>query len=300
MEIKRNKQGAKMYDDDLPIVAICYDFDRTLSPREMQEYTIIPQFNISAPDFWKESNTFATQNGMDKMLASLYTVLAHASKNGVKISEADFTTLGSKVELFAGVETWFEHINKVGEQVGVHIEHYIISAGIKEIIDGSKISKHFEQIYASSFYYDTYGKPIWAKQVINAASKTQYLFRVNKGCLDIRDEHSVHDYMQEDKRRIPFGNIIYIGDSETDIPTMKILTNQGGYSIGVYSDQNGLNTVSKLLLHKRVTHFAKADYRKGQELDTIITNIIKNIRAKETLERITNAQKKEAEKLKKK
>jgi len=292
-QLKRTEFGAKIYDDDLPIVAICYDFDRTLSPKEMQEYTLIPKFNMEAKDFWAESNRFAKANGMDKMLSSMYHVIKYAAKNDIKVSEKDFEELGKMVELFDGVETWFERINKFGEKIDVHIEHYIISAGFRELILGNKISKYCEQIYASSFFYDTYGKPVWVKQVINASSKVQYLFRVNKGCLDITDETAVNEYMSADARRIPLGNIIYIGDSETDIPIMRVLTSQGGYSIGVYNpDERGLKTVSKLIKHKRITHFATADYKENSGLDKKIKTIIKNIKGIDEINAINTKQNK--------
>jgi phosphoserine phosphatase len=291
-KLKTNEHGAKIYDDNLPIIAICYDFDRTLSPKEMQEYTIIPKLEIAPEQFWNDAGQFAEDNLMDRMLSYMFKIVDLATKKDIKATQTDFKQMGQKVELFNGVDTWFDRINAIGTQLGVHIEHYIISAGLKEIIDGTSIAKYFEEIYASSFYYDAYSKPVWVRQVVNASSKTQYLFRVNKGCLDLKDERAVHDYMHDSERRIPFSNIIYIGDSDTDIPAMKVVTSQGGYAIGVYNpSEKGLTTACRLFSQERIAHFAPADYSENSGLQNIIETILKSIKGKEEINAMNRRQK---------
>lgn len=182
--------------------------------------------------FWQESNAYAEKNGMDRILAYMKLILDKAG-NDIRITESDFKKLGKSIELFSGVETWFERINDIAKEMEINVEHYIISAGLKEIIEGTPIAKFFTEIYASAFAYGTYKQPIWPKQVVNYTSKTQYLFRISKDCLDLSDEDSINEFKPDAERRIPFRNFIYIGDSETDIPAMKIVKKGGGTSIGV-------------------------------------------------------------------
>ena len=193
---------------------------------------------------------------------------------------------GAQVQLFPGVETWFERIRKYGKTKGVEVEHYIISSGLKEMIEGTSVAKNgaFKKIYASSFYYNERGVAVWPAQVINYTNKTQFLFRIEKGVLDINDS-GVNDYFTPDNMRIPFRNMIYIGDSDTDIPCMKLVNSYGGHSIGVYNaDTQDKKKVYKMMHDKRIKYFAAADYSEGRELDTLVKAIIDRTAYNEKLE----------------
>ena len=285
----RNK--SRVYDNDWPIVAICYDFDKTLSPKDMQEFDLIPKLKCSSEEFWNESNGRAKKSGMDKILAYMLTIVQRAGDH-ISIKENDFKKLGGGIELFPGVDTWFDRVNKIALNLQVNVEHYIISAGLKEIIKGTPIAKHFEEIYASSFLYNTYGKPIWPRQVVNYTTKTQYLFRISKDCLDLSDEDAVNEYQESEKRRIPFSNFIYIGDSETDIPAMKIVKNGGGISIGVYNPQTrNMDRVRKLLKQERIDFLMPADYSEGGRIERLVKNALVKIRDAALLTQLNRRQK---------
>lgn len=272
------KRSIKKYNNNWPLVAICYDFDKTLSPKDMQEFSLIPKLNCLSNEFWEESNGLAKREGMDKILAYMRTIIQKA-ENHISIKESDFKKLGKDIELFPGVDTWFERINAIAERAQVNVEHYIISAGLREIIQGTSIAKYFEEVYASSFLYDTYGKPMWPRQVVNYTTKTQYLFRISKDCLDLGDEDSVNEFLEYDERRIPFSNFIYIGDSETDIPAMKIVKNGGGISIGVYNPQTrNIDRVRKLLKQGRIDYLMPADYSENSLIEKLVVDALHKIR----------------------
>ena len=196
--------------EDKPVVAICYDFDKTLSPDDMQAQGYIQSVGYEVESFWKESNGLAEENDMDQNLAYMFTMIQKAHGKFVFNREA-LMDYGAKVKLFPGVDTWFKRIREYGESKGVIVEHYIISSGLKEMIEGTKVADEFEKIYASSFYYDKDGVAQWPAQVINYTSKTQFLFRIEKGTLDVND-FAVNDYFEPENIRIPFRNMIYIGD----------------------------------------------------------------------------------------
>jgi len=230
--IFERKQKEKM-----PVLAICYDFDKTLSPDDMQAQGYIQSVGFDVENFWEESNKLAETNGMDQNLAYMYKMVKEAEGNFVFNKKA-LQEYGSKVELFPGVETWFERIREYGKQKGVIVEHYVISSGLKEMIEGTKLAKAgaFEKIYASSFYYNDRGIAVWPAQVVNYTNKTQFLFRIEKGVLDVVDP-GVNDYFSPEDIRVPFRNIVYIGDSDTDVPCMKLVNSYGGHAIGVYSNK---------------------------------------------------------------
>ncbi len=285
-EIRENPFNFKRKSkENRPVLAICYDFDRTLSPDDMQAQGYIQSVNYHVDRFWEESNRMARENGMDSNLAYMYKMVREA-KGHFDLSRKALEEYGSRVALFPGVDEWFERVRQYGAEHGVIVEHYIISSGLKEMIEGTEIAKRgsFEEIYASAFYYDENGVAIWPAQAINYTSKTQFLFRIEKGTLDVNDQ-AVNDYFAADQMRVPFRNIVYIGDSDTDIPSMKLVNTYGGHAIGVYDPDTGnKEKVYRMMHDNRIRYFAPADYRKGQELDCLIQAIIEKTAAYEKLE----------------
>ena len=289
----------KKYNEEWPIVAICYDFDKTLSPKDMQEFGLIPTLKCTSEGFWEESNGLAKREGMDKILAYMLTIVKKAGHD-ISKTEKDFKNLGKGIELFPGVDTWFGRINRIAEELHINVEHYIISAGLKEIIQGTNIARYFKEIYASSFLYSASGEAYWPRQVVNYTTKTQYLFRINKNCLDLSDEDSVNEYKEDEERRIPFTNFIYIGDSETDIPAMKIVKNGGGIAIGVYnSHTKNMDKVMPLLQQKRIDFLMPANYSEGSPIEQLVTTSLKKIVESNALKRLNRRQKEMVERLEK-
>lgn len=278
--------------EDRPVVAICYDFDKTLSPDDMQSQGFIQSVGWDVTNFWKESNGMAQTNDMDQNLAYMY-MMAKVSRGSLIFRKETLAQYGAKITLFPGVEEWFDRINNYGYEHGVIVEHYIISSGLKEMIEGTIIANQFEKIYASSFYYDEYGVAVWPAQVVNYTNKTQFLFRIEKGVLDINDL-GVNDYFEPENIRVPFRNMVYIGDSDTDIPCMKLVNSHGGHSIGVYNNlTNNRVKVYKMMRDKRIKYFVPADYNEGSELDKLVKAIIDRTVTNEVLENIYYSCKKE-------
>lgn len=267
----------------LPVLAICYDFDKTLSPSDMQAQGYIQSVGFDVDKFWEESNVMAKKNDMDSNLAYMYKMLKEAEGNLIFSREA-LAEYGAKVQLFPGVEGWFERIREYGRESGVIVEHYIISSGVKEMIEGTTIAGEFDAIYASSFMYNERGVAVWPAQIINYTNKTQFLFRIEKGVLDVNDPR-VNDHFAPEDIRVPFRNMVYIGDSDTDIPCMKLVNSYGGHSIGVYDPVTRDKTkVHKMIRDDRIRYFAPADYSENSELDQLLKKIIQKTAAYEKLE----------------
>ena len=269
----------------LPVLAICYDFDKTLSPDDMQAQGYIQSVGYDVDKFWEESNALARENDMDSNLAYMWKMVQE-SEGHMVFSKEKLAEYGAKVRLFEGVDGWFERIRAYGLEHNVIVEHYIISCGLKEMIEGTKIAKAgaFEKIYASSFYFGERGVAKWPAQLVNYTSKTQFLFRIEKGVLDVNDP-GVNEFFPPEQLRVPFRNMVYIGDSDTDIPCMKLVNTYGGHSIGVYDPNTGnKDKVYKMMRDKRIRYFAPADYRDGSELDTLVKAIIDKTAAYEVVE----------------
>ncbi|MCR5660850.1 MAG: haloacid dehalogenase-like hydrolase [bacterium] len=270
--------------EDKPVLAICYDFDKTLSPDDMQAQGYIQSVGYDVQEFWKESNHLAASNGMDNNLAYMLKMFQEARGNFV-FNRKMLQEYGAKVSLFPGVLEWFGRMKSYGLSQGVIVEHYIISSGLKEMIEGTAPAKAgaFEMIYASSFCYDDRGVAIWPAQAVNFTNKTQFLFRIEKGVLDINDP-AVNDYFPPETLRVPFRNMVYIGDSDTDVPCMKLVNANGGHSIGVFNaETQDKSKVYKMMRDSRISYFAPADYSEGTELDRLVKAIIRRTAANEEL-----------------
>ena len=266
-----------------PRMAICYDFDKTLSPDDMQTFTLIPSFEIDAKHFWEESNALAHDNLMDNNLAWMYQLLQYSKFKKKSIRREYFNAIGKDVPLYKGVAKWFDKMNEYAQKQGIILEHYIISSGLKEIIEGSEIADKFTRIYASTYYYSPDGTAEWPAQAVNYTNKTQFIFRIAKGIFEEFDER-VNDSMPENKLYIPYENIVYIGDSATDIPCMRLVKSKGGYSIGVYDPQKDMRKkVYQLFNDGRINFFAPADYSPRSELSKIVRQIIDTVAAKEKM-----------------
>ncbi len=276
-EYKRERKEEK------PVLAICYDFDKTLSPDDMQAQGYIQSVGFDVGEFWKQSNSLASSNDMDQNLAYMLT-MKQTAEGRVLFTRQKLMDYGAEVALFPGVQNWFERIRTYGENRGVIVEHYIISSGLKEMIEGTAVAGEFKKIYASSFYYNENNVAIWPAQVVNYTNKTQFLFRIEKGVLDINDP-GVNDSFAPDEMRVPFRNMVYIGDSDTDVPCMKLVNVNGGYSIGVYNaDVKDKTKVYKMMRENRIKYYAPADYSEGKELDTLLKAIIDRTVENEALE----------------
>lgn len=272
-----------------PIIAIMYDFDKTLCTRDMQEYDLIPKLNMSSEDFWKEANEFGRAQKMDGILAYMYTCVKRCREKGVSLKRESFVSGGRSVELYKGVESWFDRINAFGKEQGAKIEHYVISSGMKEIIEGTSIADHFTEIFACEFYYDEDGNAAWPKTSVNYTNKTQFVYRINKGVLDVSNDVDLNRSMPDDSKRVPFTNMIYIGDGLSDVPCMKMMKAYGGQAIAVYQEDSKPK-VEELLLKDRVDFIFPADYSDGGDLDTTVRNIIKKVVISDTLNDINQLQ----------
>ncbi len=263
-------------DKKTPVLAVCYDFDRTLTPEEMQAQGYIQSVGCDVRGFWDEANALAVRNDMDGNLAYMYLMVKKAI-GSFPLTRAVLEKYGADVKLFRGVESWFDRIDAYAEEYGINTEHYIISSGLKEMIEGTTVAKRgvFRKIYASSFYFDETGEARWPAQVINYTNKTQFLFRIEKGVTDINDDR-VNEFFPPEKLRVPFENIVYIGDSITDVPCMKLVNSHGGYAVGVYDPDTGdRSRVDEMLRANRIKYAVPADYSKGGEMENLIKNIIR-------------------------
>ena len=256
-----------------PIVAILYDFDKTLCTTDMQDYAFIPSLGMTPAEFWQEANNFGREQRMDGILAYMYTMLREARRRDLPFTRQDLVEKGRSIVLYPGVEDWFRRINAFGLTQGVQVEHYVISSGLREIIEGSSISGTFKEIYASEFYYDETGRPVWPKLAVNFTAKTQFVYRINKGVLDVSDDKTLNDSMPDDSKRVPFTSMIYMGDGLSDVPCMKMMRAYGGQAIAVYQEANRPG-VEDLLSKGRVDFMFPADYSEGTGLDQTVKHII--------------------------
>ena len=250
-------------------IALVYDFDGTLSPQPMQEYTVLPKIGVDPPQFWEMVNREARETQSDPMLVYMRHIIEALDLKKVKVERDDFAMMARAIQYFPGVEQWFARMNAYVKRRSagrVKLQHYLISAGQKEILEGASIRKHFKQVYASEYHFNHHGVATFPKLLVTGTMKTQFLFRINKGREGITE--SIDEHMPESERPIPFQNMIYVGDGMTDVPSMALTKKSGGHTVAVYDRRKKTSrpTCVKLLRAGRADFIAEADYRAGSKL----------------------------------
>lgn len=264
-----------------PIVAILYDFDSTLSSSDMQNFGLIPAMGMTPAEFWGATTRFTEETGCEKILSYLYMEMKIAKEKGIKLTRKWLREQGKNIQFFPGVTSWFQRINDYGKEHGVRVEHYLVSSGNKEIVEGCEIAKEFKVMYGCEFIFDKQsGEAIWPKLAINYTQKTQYFFRISKGVYDANDDIGVNE--KKPDRRIPYSNMVYIGDGMTDIPSMIIVKNNGGKSIAVYPEGKE-DKVQDLYSDGRVNYVCAADYKEGSNLEKVMKLIIQGVQINDQL-----------------
>ena len=264
-----------------PILGIMYDFDKTLSTTDMQNYSFIPMVGMTPNEFWGATGEFSERTGCERILSYMYMMIAKAKEKGIKLTREALRECGKNIKYHPGVTTWFQRINDYGAQKGVKVEHYLVSSGTKEILEGCAIYDCFTKVYGCEYYYEN-GEPVWPKLAINYTQKTQFFFRIAKGVTDVRDDDAVNEKAR-DGLRIPYTNIAYIGDGMTDVACMTLVNKNKGYSIGVYTDDNK-EKVTQILKDNRCRFIVKADYSKDSDMEKVFKIIIDDISNRAILE----------------
>ncbi|MFN8377960.1 MAG: HAD family hydrolase [Anaerolineae bacterium] len=273
----------------IPVVALMYDFDKTLCTKDMQEYGFIPAVRMTPDAFWEAADRLAVGERMDRILAYMYLMLEQSKRVGAEITRRAFVEHGRSLELYPGVTDWFERTRVFGLAHGAIVEHYVISSGLREIIEGSSIFHEFKEVFASEFLYDKQGLACWPRNAVNYTTKTQYLFRISKGILDVTQHDNLNRHISPDERPVPWRNMIYIGDGLTDVPCMELVKSNGGCSIAVY--QPGQRSkVEDLLRDKRVDFVFSADYSPESDLTRVVQATIVRLASADALVRESRRQ----------
>ena len=263
-----------------PIVAILYDFDKTLSTTDMQNYSFIPKLGLDQNEFWSKAGTYNEKYHIERTLAYMYAMVEECKKKDIPLTKKLLFECGKSIKFNPGVLTWFKRINDYGKKKGIEVEHYLVSSGTKEIVLGCPIAKEFKEMYACEFHYEK-GIAVWPKSVINFTQKTQYFYRVAKGAINPTDDEGVNS--KSDKHRVPYRNIVYLGDGMTDIACMTVVKKSDGTSIAVYPDKDSYK-VKQILLDNRCNFICRADYRANSDLEKVVKNVIDKVSIIEDIE----------------
>ncbi len=273
-------------------VAFIYDFDETLSTTYMQDYLLIPKLGLKPETFWKKANAWSVDNHADQVTGSMYYFTKMAREKNICLSFEVLKECGKNIEYYEGVETWFDRINKYGQYLDLDIEHYIISSGYEEIIEGCSIRPYFKEVAGCAFAFDENGFPVWPARVVNYQAKIQYLSKINKGLKKL-DDKAVNEYIPDENRRIPYTRIVYFGDGLTDIPSMKMVKARNGTAIAVYKPKSHKKRKAiQMLKDNRVDFALPADYSEGKGIDIAIKTVLNRIATSRDLELLKKEERK--------
>ena len=269
-----------MKEKGMPVVAMVYDFDGTLAPGNMQEFGLLKALGYDNPnDFWDHCDQLAKSNDAGSISVVMYALQAAAKQAGIPLTREDLQAFGQEVSFFPGVLEWFDKINAYADELGIQVKHYINSSGVKEMVEGCAIAKYFEKIYACTYLYDNQGEACWPAVVVDYTKKTQFLFKISKGILEVSDKVRVNEYMPEEERPVPLDRMIYFGDGETDVPCMRTVKAEGGHSFAVYGNEKKREVAEQLLAEGRVNFACEADYSENGEIMRIVRHILDKVKA---------------------
>lgn len=261
--------------------ALIYDFDGTLAPGNMQGHGLLDALGHQLePHFWEKGAEIAKEQDADEVLVYMWRILQDAKAKGLAVTKEFLASFGSKIPLFPGVDSWFKRINAFGKEHDLEIQHYVVSSGLFEMIQGCSIVNEFHHVFASKYMYGANGEATAPGVAINYTTKTQYLFRINKGIMNSSDRKSLNGFTSEEARPIPFERMIFLGDGDTDIPTMKMMTYKGGEAIGVFGEWEksaSRNLIHRLIEEDRVKRVAPADYTEDSQLDVMVKGLLGRI-----------------------
>ena len=263
-----------MAKQNQPIIGIMYDFDKTLSTTDMQNYDFIPNLGLTPAEFWGSTTEFTAKEGVERILSYMYMMIAKAKEKGIKVTREYLRECGKNIKFYPGVSTWFKRINEYGLEKGVQIEHYLVSSGTIEIVEGCSIFDCFTKAWGCEYYYNEEGEPVWPKLAINYTQKTQFYFRISKGVIDVTNDNSVNE--KTPSRRIPYRNIVYLGDGMTDVACMTLVKHNEGTSIAIYPEKES-DKVKDLYTEGRCNFICKADYSAGSDLERVLKLIIDKV-----------------------
>ena len=264
-----------------PIIALMYDFDRTLALQDMQNFSFIPKLGYTPQEFWDKTEDFCKKYDMDKILGYMYMMIHCSKEKGITLNRKFLNECGKNIKFFDGVTTWFNRINEYANSKGLICEHYLITSGNKEIVEGCPIFDAFKQVFGCEYLYSESGEAFWPRTIVNYTQKTQYIFRISKGVINTNDDREINE--KTPNRRIIYQNMIYMGDGLTDVPCMILVKENGGTSIAVYP-KGSQEKVAHLFEDGRVNYICKADYSSNSELEKVVKLIIDGISIRETLE----------------
>jgi len=275
------------------VIAFVWDFDKTLSPGYMQG-PLFEEYQIDEAQFWAEVNGLVhhyESRGLrvSRDTAYLGHLLSYVRDGRLPgLTNAKLRDLGGRIPLAPGMPDFMArtraHVAGVTRYAhhGVKVEHYVVSTGLRQMIEGNPIREHVDEIWACELLCDPPGPDYLTADpsavapdgpltqvgyVLDNTTKTRAIFEINKG--SNVDTIDVNARMAEDDRRVPISHMIYIADGPSDVPVFSVVNVSGGRTLGVYTAGNKSNFagVKQLQDDGRVNSIAAADYTEGSAAD---------------------------------
>lgn len=265
------------------VIAVIFDFDDTLTDESTTK--LLDAHGIDSREFWGKLVKQRVDSGWDPPLAYLQLILENVGEGRPfgKLSNNHLRQFGSSLSFYQGIPNLFNDLGAIANEHVISrpsVEFYVVSSGLEEIIRGSAISHYFTRIWGCRFQ-ERNGQICSVTNAVSFTEKTKYLYAINKGTLDLREKpYSVNNYVADADRRIPFGNMIYIGDGLTDVPCFSVVKNFNGNAFGVF-DPNKEGSPKKawetLVAPKRVSTMNSPRYGENDDLGALLRMAFREI-----------------------
>lgn len=265
-------------------IAVVFDFDDTLAPDTTSGY--LRQAGIEdLPRFWKEEVGALYTHGWDPVPAYLYKMI-EASRSGriPPITRESLASWGQQAPLHRGVETLFDRLREAARRANprLHIEFYVISSGLGDVLRATRIAQEFTEIWSSEFHYGADGAAVFPRRIVSFTDKTRYLFHVQKGLIGDEDRakpFEVNRKVPRERQRVPFDHMIFVGDGYTDIPCFSLLKQHEGIPIAVYDPhhEERWGNAFRFVAEGRVSNLHSANYSEGSDLSNFLIMAVRSL-----------------------
>lgn len=272
------------------VIALVFDFDDTLAPDSTSG--LLADMGVDVENFWKDQvGPLLFEQDWDPVPAYLYQMIA-LSRSGTHgpITRERLADWGRRLPLHTGVETLFSRLRAMvkSEHPQVQLEFYLISSGIGDVVRHTSIAEEFTDIWSSDFVYDEQGAIHFPKRIVSFTDKTRYLFHIQKGIVGAASRSKpfeVNKKVPEDRLRVPFEQMIFVGDGYTDIPCFSLIRRSGGVAFGVWDPKHRdkRSRAWGFIQEGRVSNLNQARYDEQAELYQWLEEAVESLAGRITL-----------------
>jgi len=250
-------------------IAMVFDFDGTVAPDVMLS-PILDMIGIGSDFFWDKTGVLA-EEGYDREIAYLQALVLVCREKGISLSNHMIRDMGARLHFYEGFPDILDRLTRIGSTRGYELKVYVITAGLEEMVIGSRLGQYLTRCWGCGFAEDMNGSISHPKRIVTSANKVEKLYLIKRQLLAHRDTYRVN-LVEPREDLVPWDKVVYVADGVTDVPAFEVVRRGGGFALAVYDPESGPN--ESMMIAGRTDLMVPADYREGSSLDIALTDAL--------------------------